>query len=84
MPRLLRHPVLCWLGRISYCLYVVHYPVYLALRNYVAHSLALVLALAISLAVSALSWRYFEGPISRWKQRQFQYRMVSEPEAPLT
>lgn len=84
MPRLLRHPVLCWLGRISYCLYVVHYPIYLALRNYMKHSMALLAALVASLAVSWLSWRYFEGPIARWKQKQFRYRMESEPEAPLT
>jgi len=83
MPRLLRHPILRWLGRISYCLYVVHYPIYLALRNYVAHSMALVIALAISLTVSWLSWRYFEGPIARWKQERFRYRMEVEPEAPL-
>ena len=83
MPRLLRHPILCWLGRISYCLYVVHYPIYLALRNYFAHSVALILALAISLAVSSLSWRYFEGPISRWKQKHFRYGLTPEPEAPL-
>src|SRR5665213_3567007 len=30
VPRLLRQPLLRWLGRISYCLYVVHYPIYLA------------------------------------------------------
>ncbi|MGC1782392.1 MAG: acyltransferase [Acidobacteriaceae bacterium] len=83
MPRLLRRPVLVWVGRISYCLYVVHYPIYLALRNYVPHSFALIGALAISLAVSSLSWRYFEGPIARWKQRQFRYRMETQPEAPL-
>jgi peptidoglycan/LPS O-acetylase OafA/YrhL len=83
MPRILRHPVLIWLGRISYCLYVVHYPIYLALRNYVPHSLALIGALTISLAVSSLSWRYFEGPIARWKQKQFRYRMETQPEAPL-
>ncbi len=83
MPRLLRHPILRWLGRISYCLYVVHYPIYLALRNYVAHSVALVIALAISLAISFLSWRYFEGPIARWKQQRFRYHMESQPEAPL-
>ncbi len=83
MARLLRHRVLRWLGRISYCLYVVHYPVYLALRNYVSHSIALVVALVISLTISWLSWRYFEGPIAQWKQKQFQYRMKSDPEAPL-
>lgn len=82
MARLLRHPVLCWFGRISYCLYVVHYPIYLALRNYLPHPVALVAALGTSLAVSALSWRYFEGPIARWKQHAFRYRMEPQPEAP--
>ena len=83
MARLLRHPVLCWLGRISFCLYVVHYPIYLVMRDYLAHSVALVAALAISLAVSSLSWRYFEGPIARWKQERFRYGMATEPEEPL-
>lgn len=82
MARLLRHPVLCWFGRISYCLYVVHYPIYLALRRYLPHSTALVVGLGISLAVSALSWRYFEGPIARWKQDAFRYPMETQPEAP--
>lgn len=83
MPRLLRHPILVWLGRISYCLYVVHYPIYLALRNYMSHSLAIPVGLVISLVVSSLSWRYFEGPIARWKQSAFRYRMESQPEAPV-
>jgi len=82
MARILRTPILRWLGRISYCLYVVHYPIYLALRNYARHSVALVVALAVSLAVSELSWRYFEGPIARWKQKQFRYPMEAQPEAP--
>ncbi len=81
--RLLRNRILRWLGRISFCLYVVHYPVYLGLRSCIPHSLALVIALAISLAISSLSWRYFEGPIARWKQKAFRYRMNSDPEAPL-
>lgn len=76
MARLLRQPVLCWVGRISYCLYIVHYPIYLALRNYMAHSIALVAALGISFAVSALSWRYLEGPIARWKEKEASYRTV--------
>jgi peptidoglycan/LPS O-acetylase OafA/YrhL len=83
MPRLLRHPILVWLGKISYCLYVVHYPIYLALRNYMAHSIALPFGLAISLAISWFSWRYFEGPIASWKQHAFRYRMESQPEAPI-
>jgi peptidoglycan/LPS O-acetylase OafA/YrhL len=82
VPRLLRQPLLRWLGRISYCLYVVHYPIYLALRNYLPHSVALVVGLAAALGLSALSWRYFEGPIARWKQHAFRYPMASQPEVP--
>lgn len=80
--RLLRHRVLGWFGQISYCLYVVHYPIYLALRNYLPHSMALIAAFSISLAVSALSWRYFEGPIARWKQHAYRYPIEPQPEAP--
>jgi len=82
LPSLLRLPLLRWLGRISYCLYVVHYPIYLALRNYMPHSAALIAGLVASLGISALSWRYFEGPIARWKQHAFRYPMTSQPEAP--
>jgi peptidoglycan/LPS O-acetylase OafA/YrhL len=82
MPRLLRQPLLRWLGRISYCLYIVHYPIYLALRNYFPHSVALVVGLGAALGFSALSWRYFEGPISNWKQHAFRYPMASQPEVP--
>ncbi|MHB1959139.1 MAG: acyltransferase family protein [Acidobacteriaceae bacterium] len=82
VPRLLRQPLLRWLGRISYCLYIVHYPIYLALRNYLPHSVALIAGLAAALGLSAASWRYFEGPIARWKQHAFRYPMASEPEVP--
>jgi peptidoglycan/LPS O-acetylase OafA/YrhL len=82
VPRLLRQPLLRWLGRISYCLYIVHYPIYLALRNYLPHSVALVVGLIAALGISALSWRYFEGPIARWKQHAFRYPMASQPEVP--
>lgn len=81
-PRMLRLRLLRWLGRISYCLYVVHYPIYLALRNYLPHSVALIVGLIAALVISALSWRYFEGPIARWKQHAFRYPMASEPEVP--
>ena len=80
MPRLLRLRSLRWLGKISYCLYVVHYPIYLALRNYLPHSVALIVGLAAALEVSSLSWKYFEGPIARWKQHAFRYPMASDPE----
>lgn len=70
LARVLRHRVLVWLGAISYCLYLVHYSIYLFWREYLPHSVALVVALATSLAVATLSWRYVETPIARWKQRR--------------
>jgi peptidoglycan/LPS O-acetylase OafA/YrhL len=38
--------------------------------------------LGAALGFSALSWRYFEGPISNWKQHAFRYPMASQPEVP--
>ncbi len=74
LARLLRHRVLVWLGAISYCLYLVHYPIYLFWRGYLPHSLALVVALATSLAVATLSWRWLETPIAARKQKRFPER----------
>lgn len=79
MARVLRGRILCWFGRISYCLYVVHYPIYMALRHYMSHSRALIVGLALSVAISSLSWQYFEGPIARWKDRAFRYREKPVP-----
>jgi peptidoglycan/LPS O-acetylase OafA/YrhL len=83
LARVLRWRWLCFLGRISYCLYLVHYPIYILLRQHMQHSLALVAGLGLSIAVAALSWRFFEGPIARWKQERFRYAMPQDPEAPL-
>ena len=74
LPRLLRSRFLGWLGKISYCLYLVHYPIFLFWRDYLPHSVALPVALVTSLVVSALSWKLLEGPIARWKEGSFQYK----------
>ncbi len=74
IPRTLRHRALVWLGSISYCLYLVHYPIFLFWRNYLPHTVALPIALATSLAISALSLRVLEKPLAQWKQRKFPYR----------
>jgi peptidoglycan/LPS O-acetylase OafA/YrhL len=72
VPGILRNRVLVWLGQISYCLYLVHYPIYLFWRDHLPHSVALPVALATSLAVASLSWKYMEGPILRWEQSNLQ------------
>jgi peptidoglycan/LPS O-acetylase OafA/YrhL len=63
----LRMPGLRRVGLISYGLYLVHQPVYQLIGTLpVGHAQTLfhgLLALALSLMLAALSWRYFESPI---------------------
>jgi peptidoglycan/LPS O-acetylase OafA/YrhL len=78
MSRLLAFRPLVWLGDISYSTYLWHFPVQLALVAFSAAALPLpfaspaLLALYVGLvlAVSTLSYRYFEAParaaIRRW------------------
>ena len=73
--RIMRWRPLRWLGGISYCVYILH-----DAFNYFAHGILLhadpqiynlagvavtLLALVLTLAISALSWRYFESPLIR-------------------
>jgi peptidoglycan/LPS O-acetylase OafA/YrhL len=67
------------MGRIAYATYLMHVPmlriVHFALRGDFpsvaggAAQAATVLALAVTLALAALSWRFIEGPIVRWGHR---------------
>jgi peptidoglycan/LPS O-acetylase OafA/YrhL len=71
-----RTPVMRWLGEISYCVYLIHLPVlglYFALLRKTnpritggRDLLVSVLALALSLTLATISWRWFERPIVRW------------------
>ena len=61
-----------YLGRISYGLYAYHIPVLHGWLNSVPFSFLIPRpwgALALTIVISALSWRYFEGPINRLKDR---------------
>jgi peptidoglycan/LPS O-acetylase OafA/YrhL len=69
----LSSPLLRYIGRISYGLYVIHYPIALWLGPYLTQwtrhvSLAGMIAFAITIALAALSWHYFEGPINRSRE----------------
>jgi peptidoglycan/LPS O-acetylase OafA/YrhL len=77
---------LAYFGRISYGVYVYHGFAHLVLPWFFRHfnvedpptgwgrSLALTIG---SIAVAALSWRFFEAPINQWK-RLFPYRTRTE------
>jgi peptidoglycan/LPS O-acetylase OafA/YrhL len=75
----LRRPGLCWLGQISYGLYLIHHVLLciardlcLAFGQWRAPRWLLFFTIALSIAVAGLSHRYFEAPILRWKRR-FSY-----------
>lgn len=68
--RLLGNAALAWVGKISYSLYLWHYPVLEALQRAglygaLGATLATVLALGTSLGVAWLSWRIVESPFQR-------------------
>jgi len=81
-----RAPVLCFLGRISYGLYLIHQPVSGILHGALLGDrpdigtlpqIAVTLvALAASLAIAHLSWRFFEGPLVRLGQ-SWRYRKAA-------
>jgi len=77
--KVLRGGPLPALGRVSYTTYLLHLPllriVHFSLRGDFPSvtggtaQAVTVLALALTLALAALSWRFFEGPIVRWGHR---------------
>jgi peptidoglycan/LPS O-acetylase OafA/YrhL len=78
--RTLRLEPLVYVGSISYMLYLIHIPVYVAVGIGLARlgpipGLAMVqgvLAIALAIALAALSWKYFEGPILKFKDHTFR------------
>jgi peptidoglycan/LPS O-acetylase OafA/YrhL len=83
--RLLRDKRLVYLGSISYGLYLYHHFIFEICKYYqnyynLADALLLDIAkLALSIGLSALSWRYVERPILGLKDR-FLYHDVRPPE----
>jgi peptidoglycan/LPS O-acetylase OafA/YrhL len=72
-------PMLRYFGRISYCLYLVHQPIAGLLHGLLLNSspdvgnvaafVVTLLAMAVSIAVAAASWAWFERRILAWAQR---------------
>jgi len=72
----LRSTSLRYIGRISYCLYLVHQPVYyfLASRLVKNHAIGsgaafsfMAFGFVVSLGIASLSWYFFESPILKLK-----------------
>jgi peptidoglycan/LPS O-acetylase OafA/YrhL len=86
IPRILRSKAGVYFGTISYMMYLIHLPIYVLIqlmflkyfekgRVFEASSglVALwgILAVVCTIALAGLSWRYFEAPILRLKDRRF-------------
>ena len=77
--RMLRLPPVLYIGTVSYVIYLIHIPVYVATRAALLRFGVLrispwvisSLALGLTIALASVSWRYFESPILAWKDRRF-------------
>lgn len=86
--RLLSHPLVVWLGEISYGIYILHAPLWDILRRFVVYALHIapgnvilipVYALLV-LAVTGISYTYIERPARRAIRSRFAHpRRVAVP-----
>lgn len=75
--RILEFPVLTWIGKISYPLYLWHYPVIdITHRVYGDTTLSLFIALGLSFSIAAESYYWVETPFSN-----LRHRLGSQPVA---
>jgi peptidoglycan/LPS O-acetylase OafA/YrhL len=86
--RILRLTPVLYIGTVSYVIYLIHVPVYVATRaamirvgasSISAGPLSL-LALGLTVTLASLSWRYFERPILAWKDRRFERHLLPDPQ----
>lgn len=78
--RALEWKPLLWVGRRSYGLYLWHYPVATVMQFEIPLPWwqELPITLAVSLGLTALSWRYVEEPFLRLKDRSRERRRVEQ------
>ena len=71
------HPVLTWLGRRSYGIYLWHWPL-AEWTNRLPHSFGAPLGISLSLALAEGSWRLVEQPAVQFSKRGVIRRPVGE------
>ncbi|MBA3984278.1 MAG: acyltransferase family protein [Acidimicrobiia bacterium] len=79
--KLLANPVLLWIGTRSYGLYLYHWPIYQIIRGAAGNRLTIgefALAMAITAAITELSYRFFETPIRKGYVGRWWTRMRAQ------
>jgi peptidoglycan/LPS O-acetylase OafA/YrhL len=81
LARLLSYRPLLWVGRRSYGMYVFHLAILMLLIDGLGISTIpwIFTAIAIVIAVAALSYRYYEDPIRRWGYRFSRRALEADP-----
>ena len=65
---LTNHPIVQWIGLISFSLYLVHWPIFAIATNYSSHSPSLsvnLLLIALSIGLAAILYYSVESPLRR-------------------
>ena len=70
--RVLAHPLLAWLGLISYGVFLWHFAIAGEVTPGMPYGIALAVTLALSVVVAAASYYLVERPILRFKYRRFR------------
>jgi peptidoglycan/LPS O-acetylase OafA/YrhL len=74
--------LLVFIGDLSYTLYIVHFPVYLAIQPNGTHWSywpTELLRLGIIFAIAIASWFLIERPLMRWRQRSAARSGAADP-----
>ena len=88
MSRHLRNPVLTYIGKISYAMYLIHIYAFLAVLKVAQHiwgrawqpgiGCALVASL-LAIGLASISWRLLEVPVLSLKERYFPRSPLQSP-----
>ena len=70
LARALSHPVLRYIGMISYSIYLWHYPLARALRDDLNPLVALAIVLAFAISAAAICYQLLEKPLKIYRHRE--------------